>query len=208
MPVEGGSVSIRQNPPAPDPAIVQALESNGFLTTNINLCLTWTGQPVQTRSPAPGFRLAAEIGDPRSTARTFRRLFYDGRFHNDPRIPTETADALWEAAILNQLENQAGSRLFLLKDESIVGLATVKPSDTASKTGVLFVFGLLPEYRGLGLGKALLSGLLERIRGQFHRLEVETSSFNLPAITMYRQCGFHAGRAKVALHWWRSEVSS
>jgi ribosomal protein S18 acetylase RimI-like enzyme len=192
--------------PGPDPVVIQALENQGFYLTNINLCLAWTGSEIKKHPLASGFRFSTEIDNPKATARTFKQLFYDGRFHNDPQISRETADRLWEAAVLNQLETEASDVVFIKTGERTVGLATIKPVENDPKTGILFVFGVLPEFRGHGLGKALLSELLERIEGRFMRIEVETSSFNLPAVRMYQRCGFQVTGSKAGLHWWSDEV--
>ena len=189
--------------PGPDPALVQALESNGFYTTCVNLCLSWTGHTPPDHPLPPGFHFADSVPDAPGVAATFRNLFYDGRFHCDPRIQQDTADRLWETAILNQLEKEASHRLFVQKEDRTVGLATIKSMNDSA--GSLFIFGIDAGYRGIGLGKALLTELLKRHQSRFNRLDVETSSFNLPAVRTYQGCGFRTMGGKAALHWWRNE---
>lgn len=51
---------------------------------------------------------------------------------------------------------------------------------------------LLPEYRGMGLGKRLLSGLLEQVRSIGHdRITLSVQKENHRACNLYRSLGFH-----------------
>ena len=60
--------------------------------------------------------------------------------------------------------------------------------------------GLLAEYRGRGLGRALLEGTLERARAAgLLRVELEVYASNAVAIALYERCGFrHEGRRRRA----------
>ena len=60
--------------------------------------------------------------------------------------------------------------------------------------------GLLPDYRGRGLGRALLEGTLERARASgLLRVELEVYAGNAPAIALYERCDFrHEGRRRRA----------
>ena len=165
--------------PGPDPILVQALEATGFYLTDNTMALAW--RPLAPSEPPdlpPDFVLSEKNSDPDRDAAAFSRLFTDGRFHNDRRIPSEQADRLWQNAVLTQLRGEATQALFLLNHGRPVGLTTVKtvaspPDSPSTRTGCVFIVGLHPEYRGRGLGKALLIETMRRTEGRYERIEVE-----------------------------------
>ncbi len=56
----------------------------------------------------------------------------------------------------------------------------------------LYAFGVLPAYRGRGVGRAFLSALFDLLRlGGTTRLALEVETENAPAVALYRSCGFH-----------------
>jgi ribosomal protein S18 acetylase RimI-like enzyme len=70
-----------------------------------------------------------------------------------------------------------------------VGVAHVIPLD--ARTGI-YGFGVVPEQQGRGIGRAILSQLMELLRAQSatrYALEVDTT--NAPARAVYRACGFN-----------------
>ncbi len=59
------------------------------------------------------------------------------------------------------------------------------------RTANIYAFGLLPAYRGRGLGRRMLEATLEALRQDGYTsagLEVETENAN--AVALYRSCGF------------------
>ncbi len=59
----------------------------------------------------------------------------------------------------------------------------------------IYGFGVLPQWRGQGLGRRILTGTIEMVRAEGRTafaLEVETD--NVPALTLYRSCGFEIVR--------------
>lgn len=62
--------------------------------------------------------------------------------------------------------------------------------------------GLLPTYRGQGLGRRLLSEALTQAHDQgLHRIELEARSDNLAALALYRKLGFaDEGRKRDGLY--------
>ena len=151
----------------------------------------------------PGFAFETQVPDPALVALEFDSLFYDGRFHNDAKIDKNLADELWRKTIENQLERDAESVLLLRKGDKTAGISTIMADPENERVGRLFVFGLKQEYRGQRLGRLLLRETLRRTNAHFDRLEVETSSFNRPAVSLYTACGFRIQGYKLSLHCWR-----
>jgi len=194
--------------PGPDPILCQALESFGFYVTDNTACLSWShdGDRPQAELPA-GFSFSSDRSDPEKIARSFARLFYDGRFHNDARLARDKADGLWQAAVLNQLQNEASEILILEKGQEPVGLTTLKPIQAAGPeaepAACLFLLGVIEAHRGRGLGRVLLAETIRRFSPGYKRIEVETSTFNRPALNLYQSMGFRLNQIKLSLHWRR-----
>jgi RimJ/RimL family protein N-acetyltransferase len=189
--------------PGPDPILVQAFEHHGFYLTDATQSLHRSGGPLpETPTLPPEYRFEAKA-DPDEAARAFGRLFYDGRFHHDHRIPRETADRLWAQAVRSQAAGEAREALYLFHDDRPVGIAALTPAGPPDGRGCLFLFGIKDEYRGRGLGTPLLAEILRRHQNGYSAIDVETSTYNLPALRLYRSLGFEPGIVRVSLHGWR-----
>lgn len=91
--------------------------------------------------------------------------------------------------IMPETEEKKGMRIFIAEYEGkIVGKTHLQ---IIEDEGSIFGLGILPEYRGLGLGRKLL---LESIRQLFEMkvsgimLQVESENSN--ALNLYKSCGF------------------
>jgi RimJ/RimL family protein N-acetyltransferase len=92
-------------------------------------------------------------------------------------------------------------QLVAVAGADVVGWCDVIPKDIdgfrhAADLGM----GLLPAWRGRGLGRALLEGTLARARrAGLLRVELEVYASNPVAIALYERCGFrHEGRRRRA----------
>jgi ribosomal protein S18 acetylase RimI-like enzyme len=203
---ENGVKFVSVKVSGPDPVVCQALEQVGFYLTDCLVSLSRTNDREMIRTTMPdAVTFTGDIGEPAETARYFRELFFDGRFHNDARLNKKQADDLWEQAIKNQLANGSNQKLLMKVDSIPSGLAIFRPvvAHNPSGVGSLFVMGLTPGCRGRGLGKVLLTEAMARLAGQYSELEVETSTYNYPAVRVYQFCGFQPRQIKLSLHWRR-----
>lgn len=92
----------------------------------------------------------------------------------------------------NGLIEKNGPVYYALKDERVVGWCDVFPEDNPrqSHRGGLGM-GLLPEFRGQGIGSKLLDAVLKQAK-QFglEKVELNVYTTNLPAIALYKKFGF------------------
>jgi ribosomal protein S18 acetylase RimI-like enzyme len=90
-------------------------------------------------------------------------------------------------------------------NNSIIGMGCIaytKPEDTA----FIFGFGVLPEYRGKGLGKLALSELAHYIHTNYKKpAGLEVNSRNQAALSLYTSLGF---KIEAAYHYHRRPVIS
>ena len=72
---------------------------------------------------------------------------------------------------------------------------TIQGIGAAGESGAIQNIGVVPEHRGLGLGRALLLKSLEGFRmSGVKRVVLEVTASNLIAVELYRQLGFRITR--------------
>jgi mycothiol synthase len=165
------------------------LAANGFAVDHDELRLAMA-LPVGLDSPAlpAGFRVSRGRSRP-AAASAFRRL-YDAAFRGLPWYqPYEGQDeVLAELAEPEEL-------LFLVRGRRPVGFLWLRrPSPDHREIEPL---GIVPEFRGSGLGRALLLAGLSRAAAEGARTaEITAWQINTPALRLYRSVGFRpAGRS-------------
>ena len=187
-----------------DPALAQALEQNGFYLTDTAMGFTRQGTGKLSRPELPdGYAFQVNPGNAETIAVAFNQLFWDGRFHHDPAIATATADRLWQEAVKNQLSGDADLALLLTHKKKPVGLVTIAKTSGAGNRGCVFIVGLLESHRHKGLGRILLAEAVNLASERFEQLEIETSTYNLPAIRLYLSVGFIPVEARLSFHCWQ-----
>ncbi|MBR0828090.1 GNAT family N-acetyltransferase [Bradyrhizobium manausense] len=83
-------------------------------------------------------------------------------------------------------------QIVAVTDDLVVGWCNVPPASRAvsAHVGDLFM-GLIPEYRGKGLGEGLLRHAIEAADAfGFQRIELGVFATNAAAIALYRKAGF------------------
>lgn len=108
--------------------------------------------------------------------------------------PSQAAELGWFADLFRKnLEGTAVTRV-AESDGQAVGSCTVGPfgagkNSESSHVGVLGI--LIQEgHRGRGVGRQLMTDVLERCRGRFEIIRLAVFSTNAPAIHLYEQLGF------------------
>jgi RimJ/RimL family protein N-acetyltransferase len=79
-----------------------------------------------------------------------------------------------------------------LDGELVVGWCDIEPHPRATRRHVgTLGMGLLPAYRGKGIGTRLIKAALDRARSRgMEKVELEVFGTNEPAIALYRKMGF------------------
>lgn len=104
----------------------------------------------------------------------------------EQRCFPQDAWPLWDIIAVLALPNVV--RLKALADETLVGFIA---GEVHSRDRVAWIstVGVLPEYRGQGVGAALMQACEERLPSRVVRLSVRRS--NLGAIRLYEKLGYH-----------------
>jgi GNAT superfamily N-acetyltransferase len=189
-----------------DPALAQALEQCGFYLTDTAMGFTLKQiEKLPQSEPPAGYDFLENPGNAETIASAFSSLFWDGRFHHDPAIEKTTADRLWQEAVKNQLAGDADMSFLLTYKNQPAGLVTVAESFADKQCGCLFIVGLRESHQRKGLGRILLTQAVNRASDRFKQLEVETSTYNLPAIRLYQSVGFQPNEARLSFHCWQGK---
>jgi RimJ/RimL family protein N-acetyltransferase len=104
-------------------------------------------------------------------------------------------------SFLAALAEKGGVQMIALEDDRVIGWCdvTVVPFEGMRHVGRLGM-GILPAYRGQGIGRRLLREALRHMFGRGSlRIELEVFASNLPAIKLYEREGFVTeGRKRLA----------
>ncbi len=87
---------------------------------------------------------------------------------------------------------QNGAVYYAIDHDQVVGWCDVIPEENPrqSHRGGLGM-GLLPEYRGQGLGSKLLSSVLDHAKKtELEKVELHVYTSNIPAVALYKKFGF------------------
>ncbi len=93
----------------------------------------------------------------------------------------------------NKMESEGGIELAAIVDGKIVGTAGIDAIGTKYKLchRAEFGIGILKEYWGLGIGKALTEACIECAKtAGYEQLELEVVADNESAMSMYKKLGF------------------
>lgn len=73
------------------------------------------------------------------------------------------------------------------KETRVVGVGGVKAADWASNTHILYLSGVHPDYRNIGIGRKLIKARIDWIQSRFEGGRVLVST---PKIERFKQFGF------------------
>jgi ribosomal protein S18 acetylase RimI-like enzyme len=101
----------------------------------------------------------------------------------------ETGENGEEEIIMPEDEEKRGVTVYLaIKDDIIVGKVNLQ---IFSGIGGIYGLGVLPEYRGKGLGRAVLLNAVEKLReSNAKEIMLQVAAQNARALNLYKTCGF------------------
>lgn len=133
------------------------------------------------------------------TASAYRHSHY----FNDPKIPLEKAEAIYQEWVGNSLEGFADYVIIVRSKEKIVGYITLRIKNLNEKAfGIIDLIAVEENYRGRGVGKMLVTEGIKKICNRIDSLYVGTQISNMPALRLYEGLGFKAIFSEATLHIW------
>lgn len=110
-------------------------------------------------------------------------------YHSKPDFVSEIA---WFTNLYTEVRRNDAVALVAEENGCTVGLCDVhrlRPGTEVSHIGVVGIT-VRKDYRGKGIGKALLEGVIENCRRNYDILTLGVFSINQNAISLYRKVGF------------------
>jgi len=130
------------------------------------------------------------------------KCFRWSRFHLDPHIPREVADALKRRWVESYTDGTRGSALYAASVAGQVGgfLAVMESVEKGRRVAIIDLMGVAEEHQGKGVGRALVETFIEEWRGRASELRVGTQAANVRSLRLYESNGFRIASSQYVLH--------
>ena len=193
--------------PSSDLNMARAAEDAGFRTIGVHLDFVQRIDARQNDAETVlPVRLA--IGEDGDAVALLGELFETDRFHRDGNFDSEKITTLWRTSARNALQHWADAVYVYVVSDRPVGFVILirgeaPPGTDAPEAGRIYLIAVLPEFRGRGIGKALVSTAVRHCqRRGIPLLCVGAQSSNEAAIARYQSCGFSLATTFCELSWW------
>lgn len=93
----------------------------------------------------------------------------------------------WSEESIRSSFNSKSCKFFAAEDEKIIGYIGVS---IAADEGYILNVAVFPEYRGRGVGRALVTYLIDKYKDDLKFLTLEVRPSNKPAVSLYSSLGF------------------
>mgnify|MGYP001078327869 CR=1 FL=1 len=147
----------------------------------------------------------AEVKDAVSAASLASRCFRGlTRFYRDPGLSNSRCDELYRIWAEKDIGNEGNSSMICTFEGRTAGFCTaVNTGNGNSKIGLI---GVDPEFRGHGVGQALLNCTAGTLRKKgIERLVAVTQMSSIGAVRMYERAGFRIRDAGIVVHLWHNK---
>lgn len=144
-------------------------------------------EPRQNQLSGVVFRKAANA-DAVEVARQ-NAIYFGDCTHETDNTAFEEQNISADDMILPEDEEKRGMTIYLAEiDKQIIGKVHLQLTDTV---GGIYGLGVLPEYRGKGLGRALLLKAVEKLKeSRAEEIMLQVDAENVRALHLYTTCGF------------------
>lgn len=124
-------------------------------------------------------------------------------YFNDPNIPLEKAEAIYQEWISNSLKGFADYIIIARLKGEIAGYITLRIKNIDEReVGIIDLIAVKENHRGRGIGKMLVMKGIETIFNRVDGLYVSTQISNIPALRLYEGLGFKVILSKATFHIW------
>ena len=194
---------------ASDLSSLHVLEQAGFITVDSILTFALDLATHRQTEHTQDFKIRlATAADAEQAAALARTAYVYDRFHSDPFINNERADALHATWLQNSCTGKAADAVVLAGDDTgLLGFVTCAlQRDTQARlgrmVGTIVLVASAERARGRGVGLATTMAALEWFRQQGCEIvEVGTQLRNIAASRLYQKCGFRLVGSSVSLRY-------
>ena len=186
-----------------------ALETHGFRTMDaLGTYILRAGKDAVREVRSVGPLRAATPADRDEILAITRQAYagYRGRFHLDPQLPRDRADAFYEVWAQQCLSGAMADVVMVSSDSvgRVIGYLAHRRREPASSIGTPIYGGGLGACRpdAPGAYASLIRDSALWAHGQGAVAECQTQISNFAVIRVYESVGFHYVRAEYTLHAW------
>lgn len=175
-------------------------KTNAFLT-DINVQLTKDLSTGFIKSIEPGEVYESYHRD-ENVLRIAHHAFKHSRFFNDPNLPLDKAKVIYVHWAENAF-NKPGRYYSITKNQGVTTGFILFSLDQELSIATIELIAVDEQYRGLGVGKKLISGMESFIsQRNIGKIKVGTQIDNASAIRFYTSCGFIYTTCNAIYHYW------
>lgn len=187
---------------ADDDQTIRLAETNGFHLVDLRVTLEAYIRFDKPSSIIKDITIRqhneAEIPELRAIASS---SYHNSRFYYDGHFPRERCDALYAVWIEKACRNPEQQVLVADVSGRPAGFITCERRDAS--TGQIGLLGVSVDFRGHGIGPALIAAALDTFRQQgLERVNVVTQGRNLTAQRSYQRSGFVTANIQLWYHRW------
>lgn len=176
--------------------LVERLSRVGFTVVDTNLTFE---KALEEQGLGAGAVRAASADDENDVARIARESFRYTRFHLDPKITDETADAIKEEWARNYFRGKRGDQLLVgLDDGCLAGFILLLESTT--EIPVIDLIAVEPASQGRGIASKLINNAVAACPAA-KTMRVGTQAANIRSVRLYEKLGFRLVDSAYVLHW-------
>jgi len=184
-------------------AHVKEFARAGFTVVDVNVTFSRGPGAIENKRHPEVNIMDIEPGEQEAVLKIAESSFVYSRFHLDPQIDNESANAIKREWVRNYIRGNRGERLLVAKCDGVPAgfLAILSNEDGAgTRIRVIDLIAVSRSYQGRGIGKSLVDFFVFDSREAYAKLEVGTQIANLPSMALYQKCGFHISDSAYVLH--------
>lgn len=189
--------------PSQQVATVATLSAFGFRVIDVSVQLSCAPQMIANPGCHPSLVVRdATWDDSEPLLHIASSCFRYSRFHLDPMIGPERANAIKRAWVQSYLDRRRGERLLVaLADDRPVGFLAILETRIHGKTGsVIDLIGVNQTQQQHGVGRALVGAFLVECTKRGTLALVGTQIANIPSLRLYESLGFRVCETTYVLH--------
>jgi dTDP-4-amino-4,6-dideoxy-D-galactose acyltransferase len=181
---------------------VRLLAAAGFVVVDTNVVFELDRRSELPAEPGAVAIGALEPADEDALLEVAATAFTRTRFHLDPLVGADVANAIKRSWCQSYARQKRGDRLFVAKlandpDRRPAGFLAAL---TTPQSAVIDLIGVAPAFQRRRVGAALTAAFVEHYRGRVPALQVGTQVANIPSIRLYERSGFSLVRSQYVLH--------
>jgi ribosomal protein S18 acetylase RimI-like enzyme len=195
--------------PVSEVKAISDLTKRGFVVVDTAVYFQWTPKevtlPLDVDHPSQvegGIIVrAAKTDDADAVVALTGRAFIGSRFHLDPDFPVKEASRIKREWARNLVLGTRGNGCLVATiNGQVVGFLGILKRHTHPRSYAIDLVAVDPDAQRKGIGKAMLSDLLDDATRVGRLVEVGTQVANVPSVRLYEALGFRYAGAIQVLH--------